>query len=69
MQKRTLVKFIDKWTERFPLSKREQDWAKSWSKWANKSREEVIQMTNHMMTLKQCEDRLKFLRETRGWYK
>jgi hypothetical protein len=47
----------------------ENNWALSWSKWANKSREEVIQMTNHMMTLKQCEDRLKFLRETRGWYK
>jgi len=46
----------------------ENHWALSWSKWANKTREEVIEMTNNMMTLKQCEDRLKYLQKTRGWY-
>ena len=47
----------------------ENHWALSWSKWANKTREEIIEMTNDMMTLKQCQDRLKYLQETRGWYK
>jgi hypothetical protein len=51
------------------MMKIENHWALSWSKWANKSRKEVIEMTNDMMSLKQCEDRLKFLRKTRGWYK
>ena len=51
------------------MMKIENHWALSWSKWANKSREEVIQMTNHMMTLEQCKERLKYLQETRGWYK
>jgi len=50
------------------MMKIENHWALSWSKWANKSRKEVIEMTNDMMSLKQCEDRLKFLRKTRGWY-
>ena len=43
-------------------------WALSWSKWANKSRKEIIEMTNNMMTQKQCKDRLKYLRKTYGWY-
>ena len=39
------------------MIKIENHWALSWSKWANKGREEVLKMTDHMMTLKQCEDR------------
>lgn len=37
------------------MDNRETRWAKSWSKWANKSREEVIEMTNHLKSLGELE--------------
>lgn len=47
----------------------QNNWSLTWSKWANKSREEVIEMTNHLKSMGELEKKLKHLRETRGWYK
>jgi len=51
------------------MDNREVNWAKSWSKWANKSRKEVIEMTDHLKTLYELEQKMKWLRKTRGWYR
>lgn len=47
----------------------QNNWSKSWSKWANKTRQEVIEMTNHLKPLGELERKMKHLRITRGWYK
>jgi len=51
------------------MDNRETNWAKAWSKWANKSRKEVIDMTNDLKSMTELEQKLKFLRKTRGWYR
>lgn len=56
------------WEKKFPLHEREANWANAWSKWASKSRSEVIEMTNHLTPMSELEQKLKFLRKTRGWY-
>ena len=47
---------------KFPPDKRKQDWANAWSRWSNKSRQEVIEMTNDMKSLWELE---KMYREQR----
>lgn len=47
------------WGKRFPTEYRPIRWAKSWSKWANKSRQEVIEMTNHLKSMGELERMLK----------
>lgn len=55
MQRRILVKLIDKWQQKVPLAEREANWAKHWSKWADKTREQVIEMTNHLKPMSELE--------------
>ena len=59
MQRKTLIKLIDKWEERVPLHYRESNWAKHWSKWAGKTREQVIEMTNHLKPMEELEQMYK----------
>lgn len=45
MFRKTILDFAEKWQQRVPLSEREANWAKSWSKWTNKTRQQVIELT------------------------
>lgn len=35
----------DQWAKKFPIKDRPANWAKAWSKWTNKTRDEVIKST------------------------
>lgn len=37
----------------------QNNWSLTWSKWANKSREQVIEMTNHLKSLGELERKSK----------
>lgn len=37
----------------------QNNWSLTWSKWANKSRQEVIEMTNHLKSLGELERKIK----------
>ncbi len=39
------IEMRDKWAVKFPIEDRPKNWAKAWSKWTNKTRDEVIKNT------------------------
>jgi|LauGreDrversion2_2_1035103.scaffolds.fasta_scaffold485541_1 hypothetical protein len=50
----------DNWAIKFPIEKRADSWAKAWSTWANKTRHEVIVMTNDLPSIGQYQLKLKW---------
>lgn len=63
MHRRTLMRLVDKWDQKVPLSEREANWAKSWSKWANKTREEVIKLTYDLVEEEILKQKVMDMRE------
>ena len=63
MRKHTLVKLVDKWEEKFPISEREKNWSKPWAKWANKTRKEVIKLTYDLVDEKILKKKVEEMRE------
>lgn len=51
------ISYFDYLARKFPINEREANWNKHWSKWTNKTRQQVIEMTYDLSDLGKFQEK------------